>query len=120
MLTRILTTAGAALAAAALTGPAPVAAQPAAQPAAPGGDGTTGRLEVYAGPGIGYRELRVGDGCHDFDSTRSITFADAEPMATYAFYTGPDCTGRVVGTGRDDSQWMPPLNGVRSVHIDFE
>ncbi|GAA1764065.1 MULTISPECIES: hypothetical protein [Streptomonospora] len=116
MRTRILALAGAALTAAALASPAPAAARPAAQ--ATGED--AGRLEVYAAPGLGYKELRVPDGCHDYDSTRRVSFADAEPIATYRFYSGPGCTGHVVGAGRDDSQWMPALDGVRSVRIDFE
>ncbi|MUL44032.1 hypothetical protein FZ103_23180 [Streptomonospora sp. PA3] len=116
MPTRILTLAGAALAAAALAAPAPAAAQP----AAPEQGADSGRLEVYAAPGIGYKELRVPDGCHDYDRDRTITFADADPIATYRFYSGPGCTGRAVGVGRDDSQWMPPLDSVESVRIDFE
>ncbi|MDT0304181.1 hypothetical protein [Streptomonospora wellingtoniae] len=59
-------------------------------------------------------------GCHDYESSRRVSFADAEPIATYRFYSGPGCTGGVGGACRDDSQWMPALNGVRSVRIDFE
>lgn len=116
MPTRILALACAAVAAAALASPAPAAAQPTAK--APGAD--AGRLEVYAAPGVGYHEMRVADGCHTYERSRSITFADAEPIATYRFYSGPDCTGHVVGAGRDDSQWMPALDGVESVRIDFD
>ncbi|WP_460998993.1 hypothetical protein [Streptomonospora sediminis] len=112
MPTRTSALAGTALAVlAVLTAGAPPAA------AAGGGSGT---LETYAGPGIGYRQLQVADGCHNYERPRTVGFADADPIATYYFYAGRDCTGAALGTGRDDTQWIPPLNGVNSVHIDFE
>ncbi|GAA4906342.1 MULTISPECIES: hypothetical protein [Nocardiopsidaceae] len=113
---RALALVGAALAAAALASPAPASAQPATAPA----EADAGSLEIYAAPGVGYHEMHVPDGCHTYERSRTITFADAEPIATYYFYSGPDCTGNVVGAGRDDTQWMPALDGVESVRIDFE
>ncbi|WP_067970599.1 hypothetical protein [Nocardiopsis trehalosi] len=94
--------------AAALTAPAPAHAE--------SGSGT---LEVYSAPGVGYESLRLTDGCHTL-TPRIVSFADAEPIASYTFYSGPDCTGAALGTGRDDTQWIPPLHGVRSVAIRFE
>ncbi|MDA0566630.1 hypothetical protein LG943_20280 [Streptomonospora sp. S1-112] len=122
--TRITTLIGAALTAAALTAPAPAAAQPTepAQGAAPteSAGASSGTLETYALPGLGYESFNLADGCHTFDAPRIISFSDAEPIAVYAFYSGADCTGNPLGSGRDDTQWIPPLQGARSVRIDFE
>ncbi|MBV2363925.1 hypothetical protein ACFPZ0_26580 [Streptomonospora nanhaiensis] len=113
--TRITTLIGAALAAAALSAPA------GAETAAPGATGaSSGTLETYALPGLGYDSLTLNDGCHTFDGPRMVSFIDSEPIAVYAFYTGPDCTGSTLGSGRDDTQWIPPLQGARSVRVDFE
>ncbi|TQN27655.1 hypothetical protein FHX37_4379 [Haloactinospora alba] len=95
------------------------AAAAAAFLAAPPAHGQTGSLEMYSGPGINYQVLDVGDGCHTFDR-RMVGFADSDPVADYMFYSGPDCTGAPLGSGRDDSQWIPPLDGVRSVHLQFD
>ncbi|MFD0776523.1 hypothetical protein ACFQZ2_21525 [Streptomonospora algeriensis] len=86
----------------------------------PGPGADAGRSEVYAAPGVGYRELRVPEGCHTCERSRTIGFADAEPTATCYFCSGPDCTGHVVGAGRDDSRWMPALDNVNPVRIGFE
>ncbi|MFC3998528.1 hypothetical protein ACFOVU_21565 [Nocardiopsis sediminis] len=106
MRTRLTALLGAALAVAATTAPAPAHAG-------------SGSLEMYSVPGVDYEILEVGDGCHDF-GPRMIAFADADPIATYVFYSGKGCTGSQVGSGRDDTQWIPALQGVRSVDIRFD
>ncbi|MDA2805872.1 hypothetical protein [Nocardiopsis suaedae] len=97
--------------AAALTGLLATAAPAAA-------DGGTGALELYSAPGLGHTLLE-GGGCHTLPDKRMVSFADAEPAADYVFYPGPDCTGVPLDSGRDDSQWIPPLYGVRSVDVRF-
>ncbi|MFC4562790.1 hypothetical protein ACFO4E_13065 [Nocardiopsis mangrovi] len=106
MRTRLTALLGTALAVAATTAPAPAHA-------------ASGSLEMYSVPGLDYQLLEVDDGCHDFDP-RMIAFADADPIAGYVFYRGPGCTGGQAGSGRDDTQWIPPLQGVRSVDIRFD
>ncbi|MFC7326462.1 hypothetical protein [Marinactinospora rubrisoli] len=97
--------AGAALALAALFTTAPA-------------DAATKQMELYSAPGLNYHVLE-GDGCHNF-SERLISYADSTPVATYRFYSGRDCTGMVLGSGRDATQWIPPLQRVRSVEVAFE
>ncbi len=98
--------------AAALTGLLATAAPAAAD------DGGSGVLELYSAPGLGHTVLQ-GGGCHTFPDKRMVTFADSEPAADYVFHPGPGCTGVPVDSGRDDSQWIPPLYGVRSVDVRF-
>ncbi|WP_017538678.1 MULTISPECIES: hypothetical protein [Nocardiopsis] len=81
-------------------------------------DGGPGTLDLYSGPGLGHTTLE-GGGCHTFPDKRMVNLADSEPAADYVFHPGPDCTGTPVGSGRDDSQWIPPLWGVRSVDVRF-
>ncbi|GAB3485708.1 hypothetical protein [Nocardiopsis coralliicola] len=94
------------LAAAPLAGPAPAAAA------------ASGTLTLYAGPGIGMEELQVTDGCRTF-AARAVNYTDLDPIGDYWFFSGPDCTGTVLGGGRDETQWIPPLLGARSVLVDF-
>ncbi|RCV54876.1 hypothetical protein [Marinitenerispora sediminis] len=85
---------------------------------APPAGAATGRLEMYSAPGLNYHVIE-GGGCHNF-SERAVSYADSTPVATYRFYTGRDCTGMVLGAGRDATQWIPPLLRARSVDLRFE
>ncbi|WP_017592023.1 hypothetical protein [Nocardiopsis potens] len=89
-------------------------------PAAGAATAGSGTLELYAAPGLGHTVLEVEDGCHTFAAPRPVGYADADPIADYALYSGPDCTGVALGAGRDATQWIPPLLTVHSVRIDFD
>ncbi|GLU47430.1 hypothetical protein [Nocardiopsis ansamitocini] len=76
----------------------------------------TGSFAVHSLPG--YEEVKGGSGCYALDS-RIVTLAKASNNGEYLLYGGPDCTGQVLGFGFDETQWIPPLIGVRSARVTF-